>query len=168
MKGIKSKFSCVVPLCKLVWKSWLNQPEANFQLLEKQKAHVSRNEGAGIGRQDTVLQEAAARFSSLLAKSCLAQAGANAPGSSESYLDQQRVALPRQSALGKSSPTRCLRLKCALARVTAHAFLATGPQQCPPAVDLRNAHWCQQMLMTSRYSFLHVNNFALRSKQAHS
>lgn len=162
MKGIKSKFSWVVPLCKLVWKSWLNQPEANFQLLEKQKSHVSRDGGASVGRQDSLLQEAATHFSPLLAKSCLAQAGANAPGSSESYLDQQSVALPRQNA--KSSPTWYLRLKCAITRVTPHVFLPIGPQQCLPTVDPRNAHWHQQMLMTSRYSILYVNNFALRSK----
>ena len=113
-----------MPLCK----SWLNQPEANFQLLEKQKSHGSRDGGASVGRQDSLLQEAATCFSPLLAKSCLAQAGANAPGSSESYLDQQSVALPRQNA--KSSPSWYLRLKCAIPRVTPHGFLPIGPQQC--------------------------------------
>ena len=90
---------------KLVQNSQLSQPRADFQLLEKRKSLVARDESIGVGGQDAPLHEAAAQFSPLLAKRHLAEAGASAPGSSESYLDQQRVALPRPNGLGKSSPT---------------------------------------------------------------
>lgn len=47
--------------------------------------------------------QARLQFSPLPGKRCLAQAGANAPSSSERHLDQLRVALPKLNTLKKSS-----------------------------------------------------------------
>ena len=60
-------------------------------------------QGSGVGEKDDLLHGAATQFSPLLAKSSLATAEEDAPRSSETYLDQQRVDLTKFTTLSKSS-----------------------------------------------------------------
>lgn len=58
------------------------------------------NRGSSVGGQDDLLAGATAWFFTIAERSPLAQAGANALRSLESYFDQERVALPRPNTLG--------------------------------------------------------------------
>jgi len=88
------------------------------------RAGCSWNKGTKDGRQDNLLHGAAAWFSSLLAKRSLATMRADVPRSSESYLDQQSVALSRLSTLGQVlTDSWYLKFKCPLCH--SHSFICS-------------------------------------------
>ena len=81
-----------------------------------------------------------------VAKSHLAQAGANVPRSSESHLDQQRGALPTEHSRWVLTNSWYLKSNCPLAIAAAPPFLPTSPQRCPSAASYwvltdKNRHW---------------------------
>ena len=90
------------------WNSWFNQPRAAIQLPVQTQSPLSLEHNANW-RKALVLAGKTISFRSFLhgfhpcQQSSLATEGANVPRSLESYLDQQRVALPTQKALRKPS-----------------------------------------------------------------
>ena len=82
----------------------LSQSLADFSFWGKRKLsslgeHVAREQRQGCPRARRFPSGPTAQLLSLLAKNCFVQTGAHAPGSLETYLNQQGVTLPRPNTL---------------------------------------------------------------------